>query len=241
MWATTTLMLIAKNNFSRNAEYDMGFSDFYTTFFVDRSYTWVRKFDVKKREWVFDEEDGYPRLMMPLTDGIDEKIKDGSRIVFDQDAIVVNWYSNYNLPETTGKEKKAIFSGFGIQQSIVNVLKNHSNKNIYMSQNDVLVDGKKIYGGEDHGNKVNYFGCGTVMYDIDEQRFAYEMITDKNHHKRTRVETDEHALNITKTTGEQVYSSMTTIKREIPGLSKEEFVRQLHKQMELIYNMSKAY
>lgn len=237
MLATIENMVRAQENCPQRT-FELGLPDYYCTFCMDSPYAWVRGFDVTTLEWSQDT-DGYWRITVPLTSKSHKEIKQGSRIVFDPNTIVINWSATFPGPNTSMKDRRRAFTQYAVQQAVMNVIRYHApEKTVYIGENDVIVDGRKIYGGQATGNFACYFLAGSVQYDIDANRFAYEMQFDKNHQNSTRVRSAKEAEYITLSTGEQVFTSMTTVREELPNLSKSEFIEHLHKEFETMYRMA---
>ena len=93
----------------------------------------------------------------------------------------------------------------GIQNALMNVLKNNTNKNVEISDGTILIEGKKVAIINQFINSSGIFQYGSITYNYDEE-FG----------KATTGDIDNGI----------VLEKLTGISNEIPGYSKEKFTNE---------------
>jgi len=197
------------------------------------------------------QEDHGPYTTYHLIDGVptmrtgphpkEPPIKHDTRIVFSKNSIFYCFNKKFDgtsLAECSSEElRKRRIAEMAIKQSIINIFRRRSKKHIYINGNDILIENKKICGGEVYAFDHVYHEHGHCNWLYEPELIERYLKDDKNHIASMKKR-DEQIKN-SESNGSIIgsFAGITGIANEIPGYTKEEFATDFLKEMQLFIFM----
>jgi len=189
-----------------------------TGIYANRAYVWMRTDKIKETEIRIEDHD-LIWYHTPMRAGESDK-KIGARFILDVGTLGIGyWYSSKKIlesvnfidnPKNDPESKEFIQAGIiannilhGLYIGLSNILQNKTTKKVEYINNDVLIDGKKICGGDEMLNHTGTYQVMGINYHYNDEFFKEVLSTDEYHRQNN--------------------FGITGISNEIPGYSREEF------------------
>ncbi|MFW5794610.1 MAG: hypothetical protein ACOCV1_03895 [Bacillota bacterium] len=204
----------------------------FTIFYVKHVVVMYRRRDHEKTTFEL-LEDGNVLMRVKTHPKIDPEIKHDTKLIWTPGTLLYTF--NHQLD---GKYIKEINSNdarirnltkLTIKQSLINVLNRKTDKKIRVNGNDVLINGKKILGGEGFDFDKYYHEHGQIQTTPDHDLFNRYLKDDRNH----IVSLENRGLQLPEINGSVEdkihgsvigsYSGIGAIEEEIPGYTKKQF------------------
>lgn len=208
--------------------------DGFWVYYSDEAWVWEKSFQQKETSWY--DDNGLVRAICPIDPIRDVPIKQGTHLFVPKGAMLLRFVKHFDgkmLEEISSEEYRVReLSKIAAKQSLLNILKKKTTKKTWINANDVLIEGKKVFGTDMFIFNNMVHEDGNILYDIeDEDLFLKEVGDDENH----KVSTSARSIYQTKTNSMESFTSMnmgiTTIKKEIPNYSREEFTNDFIEEM----------
>lgn len=196
---------------------------------------WHRNWEYSGMEYY--EVDGAIWMKAAIHPERDQEIKNDTKVVWTDG--VMTWEFNRILSGTPKEELNSEeyrikhLTELASKQSVINIFNKYNenkNKKMYLNGNDVLIDGKKVMGQEAFKYNHLYHEHCFLTWDVDPQLIQRYLATDKNH-LNSMKKRGQILKNPDGETKESAHSGLTVMSKELPNLTKEEFVEEFIKEM----------
>lgn len=224
------------------------FGDSFAAFYLSKTIVFHRRRDFGKTK--FKMMDNGDVLMEVKTDPTQEvEIKHDTRIIWTPDTLL--FFFNHQLDGkhlselSSNEERIRTLTKLAMKQSLINVLRDKTDKKVWLNGNDVLIGPKKICGGEGYDYDIRYHEHGMIQFGARHDIFNKYLIGDRNHEaslKKRGIEIPAvHGETSDNIEGGVVgsYSGIGSIEEEIPGYTKQEFAEDFVKEVNKFVKMLK--
>lgn len=223
------------------------FGNSFTAFYVSKTIVFYRRDDHGKAHFsMMDDGDVLMKLKkLPQ----EPAIKHDTKIIWTPGTLLFTF--NHQLDGkrindiSSNEERIRTLAKLSMKQCLINVLNNKTDKRVWLNGNDILIDSKKICGGESFDVDDYYHEHGMIQFTAEHDIFNKYLRGDTNHEaslKKRGINLPPVRGNLANNTdGGPVgsYSGIGSIAEEIPGYTKQQFAEDFVKEVNNYVKMLK--
>lgn len=232
----------ARHQENWGSEEEIKFNDSFTAFYINDLILMKRQYNFSGIS--FEKIDGATYMTSPSHPNKDPEIKTKSILIWDENTLCFTFSKNLintmsrDLGQIKAEDKRRFdFAFWTIKQSLINILKKRTDKKIEVTGNDVLIDGKKILGGDVFLYKSGIREHGLINWKFDNDKYTQLLDKDENHKKSKEKRINNVVVNMSNP-GSGAFSGLTGVSNEIPEYSREEFIQDFVEEVNKFIKMT---